>query len=112
MTDNTYDLIVLGSGSAAREGARKASHEHGSRVAIVNHGPQIAARDDKEAADELQAALEDEGIEVILNAGVDSVSRESDGVDAVVQGRTLHVSDVLLASGRVPNIEHLRLDAI
>jgi mercuric reductase len=104
-------LLVVGGGPVGLEFAQIFSR-FGSRVTIVNHGPQIAARDDKEAADELQAALEDEGIEVILNAGVDSVSRESDGVDAVVQGRTLHVSDVLLASGRVPNIEHLRLDAI
>ena len=43
----------------------------GSRVTLVNHGPQIAARADTEAANELQAALEDEGIEVVLNGEVD-----------------------------------------
>src|SRR4026208_2042576 len=34
MTDH-FDLIVLGSGSAAREAASKASREHGARVALV-----------------------------------------------------------------------------
>src|SRR5919109_5289950 len=64
-------LLVVGGGPVGLEFAQIFSR-FGSRVTIVNHGPQIAARDDKEAADELQAALEDEGIEVILNAGVDS----------------------------------------
>jgi mercuric reductase len=104
-------LLVVGAGPCGVEFAQIFSR-FGSRVTIVNHGPQIAARADKEAADELQAALEDEGIEVILNGGVDSFSRDGDSVEAVVQGRTLHVSDVLLASGRLPNIEELRLDAI
>ena len=32
-----FDLIVLGSGSAARDGANKAAREHGARVALVEH---------------------------------------------------------------------------
>ena len=32
-----YDLIVLGAGSAARDGARKAMTEYGARVALVEH---------------------------------------------------------------------------
>jgi mercuric reductase len=104
-------LLVVGGGPVGLEFAQIFSR-FGSHVTVVNHAVQIAARADREAADELQAALEDEGIDVILNSGVDSVSRTDDGVDAVVQGRTLHVSDVLLASGRVPNIDELRLDAI
>jgi mercuric reductase len=104
-------LLVVGGGPVGLEFAQIFSR-FGSRVTIVNRGAQIAARADREAADELQAALEDEGIEVILNSGVDAVSRNGDGVDAVVQGRNVHVSDVLLTSGRVPNVEELRLDAI
>src|SRR2546423_11312961 len=37
MTHETYDLIVIGAGSAARDGARKAHTEHGARVALVEH---------------------------------------------------------------------------
>jgi mercuric reductase len=104
-------LLVVGGGPVGLEFAQIFAR-FGSRVAIVNHGPQIAARADREAAAELQAALEDEGIEVILSAGLDSASRNGAGVDAVVGGRTVHVSDVLLASGRVPNVDELRLDTI
>src|ERR671934_2115458 len=37
MTREHYDLIVIGAGSAARDGARKAHTEHGARVALVEH---------------------------------------------------------------------------
>src|SRR5207237_5237366 len=69
---------------------------------------------DTEAAEELQAALEDEGIEVILtDGGVEKFSRNGKGVEATITGgRTITVSDVLLASGRVANIEALGLDTI
>jgi mercuric reductase len=56
--------------------------------------------------------LEDEGIEVVLNSGVESFARSAAGVEAVVGGRTITVSHVLLASGRKPNIEQLGLDRI
>jgi mercuric reductase len=104
-------LLVVGGGPVGIEFAQIFSR-FASRVTVVNHGPQIAARADREAADELQAALEEEGIEVLLNGDVDSVSRSGDGIEAVVQGRTLRVSDLLLASGRLPNVEELRLDAV
>jgi pyruvate/2-oxoglutarate dehydrogenase complex dihydrolipoamide dehydrogenase (E3) component len=99
-------LLVVGAGPVGLEFAQIFAR-FGSRVTIVNHGPQIAARDDTEAADELQAALEDEGIEVVLNADVDSLSRTDTGVDATYGGRTGSFTHVLLASGRTPNVDPL-----
>jgi mercuric reductase len=100
-------LLVVGAGPVGLEFAQIFAR-FGSRVTIVNHGGQIAARADREAADELQAALEDAGIEVILNSGVDSFTANG----ATVAGRTLEFADVLLASGRTPNVEELGLDRI
>jgi mercuric reductase len=104
-------LLVVGAGPAGLELAQIFAR-FGSRVTIVNHDAQIAARADTDAADELQATLEDEGIEVVLSGDVDSVARNGDRIDAVVQGRTVTVSHLLLCSGRTPNLEELRLDAI
>ncbi|MBA3734520.1 MAG: NAD(P)/FAD-dependent oxidoreductase [Actinobacteria bacterium] len=104
-------LLVVGAGPVGLELAQIFAR-FGSRVTIVNHGPQIAARADTEAASELQAALEDEGIEVLLNVGVDSFTRNGKGVEAVLGNRIINVSHVLLASGRTPNIEELALDRI
>jgi mercuric reductase len=104
-------LLVVGAGPVGLEFAQIFAR-FGSRVTIVNHGPQIAARSDAEAANELQAVLEDEGIEVVLNGSVDSFSRDEDGVEAAFAGKTSMFSHVLLASGRTPNIEELALDRI
>ena len=103
-------LLVVGAGPVGLEFAQIFSR-FGSRVTIVNHGPQIAARADSEAAAELQAALEQEGIEVVLEAGVDAFRREDGAVVATVAGRDFRVSDVLLASGRRANTEQLSLAA-
>jgi mercuric reductase len=104
-------LLVVGAGPVGLEFAQIFAR-FGSRVTIVNHGSQIAARADTEAANELQAALEDEGIEVVLNGGVDSFSGNGRGIDAKLGGRTINVSHVLLASGRTANVEELALDRI
>jgi len=107
-------LLVIGAGPVGLEFAQIFAR-FGSRVTIVNHGTQIAARADTEAAQELQSAFEDEGIEVILtDGGVERFSRNSKGgVEAeITGGRTIVVSDVLLASGRVANIEALGLNRI
>src|SRR6187549_2593367 len=48
-----FDLIVIGAGSAARDGAAKASREHGARVALVERTrwggscPNVACRPTK-----------------------------------------------------------------
>src|SRR2546421_8425036 len=53
MTNETYDLIVIGAGSAARDGAAKASREFGARVALVERTrwggscPNVACRPTK-----------------------------------------------------------------
>lgn len=63
MASETYDLIVLGAGSAARDGAGKAAREHGARVAIVERTrwggscPNVACRPTKAAMH--RAALPD-----------------------------------------------------
>jgi mercuric reductase len=105
-------LLIVGAGPVGLEFAQIFAR-FGSRVAIVNTGPQIAARADTEAANELQAALEDEGIDVVLNGGVESFARDGDATVATLPGgRELRVSHVLLASGRVPNTEALQLDRV
>src|SRR6266545_445052 len=100
----------------APRGSRVAAHRRRrpgrARVRPDLRALQLAARADTEAANELQAALEDEGIEVVLNGGVDSFSRNGKGVDALLGGRRITVSHVLLASGRTANVEELALDRI
>jgi len=102
-------LLVVGAGPVGLEFAQIFAR-FGTRVTVVNHGTQIAARADAEAAAELQAALQAEGLEFVLGAGVDALRREGDVTVATVGGRELRVSDVLFASGRRPNTRELALN--
>jgi mercuric reductase len=108
-----FDLVVIGTGSAAREAGRKAAAEYGASVAVVERGlwggsrPNVAC-----APTELAAALEDEGVELILDASVDSVGRDGDAVRAPIGGRERRFAKVMLAAGRRPNIEALALDRV
>ncbi len=88
----------------------------GSRVTIVDALERIAARSDADATRELHSALEDEGIEIVTSTFVSRFERAGDHVVATLaprdgsDPRTLRVSRVLLASGRVPNVEDLELE--
>jgi mercuric reductase len=106
-------LLVIGAGPVGLEFAQIFAR-FGSRVTLLSHGTQIAARADTEAAHELMGALEDEGIEIVLtDGGVERFVRDGASVEATLTGgRVLRVSDVLLASGRVANIEALGLEQI
>ena len=66
MTRETYDLIVIGAGSAARDGGRKAMAEHGARVALVERGVRLVGIDYLTIGDE-------EAHRVLLGAGVVAV---------------------------------------
>jgi mercuric reductase len=100
-------LLVVGAGPVGLEFAQIFAR-FGSRVTIVNHGAQIAARADTEAANELQAALEQEGIDIVLDSGIESFARDGAATLATLPGgRQVRVSHVLLASGRAPNTEEL-----
>jgi mercuric reductase len=102
-------LLVIGAGPVGLEFAQIFAR-FGSRVTIVNSGPHIAARADREAAAELQAVLEEEGIEVVLDGGVDSLAvDDGDGLTATIGDSKSRFSHVLLASGRKPNVEDLEL---
>src|SRR5215468_7043335 len=60
-------LVVLGGGYVGLEFAQ-AFRRFGSRVTVIEHGPQLLAGEDPDAADAVRALLSDEGIEVLLSA--------------------------------------------
>jgi pyruvate/2-oxoglutarate dehydrogenase complex dihydrolipoamide dehydrogenase (E3) component len=101
-------LLIIGGGPVGLEFAQ-IFERFGSRVTIVHKGEQIAARSDAEAAKELQAAFEEEGIEIIFGE-VEKFARSGEHIEATLGSRTLTVSHVLLASGRVANTEALKLE--
>jgi pyruvate/2-oxoglutarate dehydrogenase complex dihydrolipoamide dehydrogenase (E3) component len=100
-------LIVLGGGYVGLELAQ-AYRRFGSRVTIIQHGPQLMAEEDADVAEEVRRVLSAEGIDVLLSAETRRVrgkSGEEVSLDvATASGeRTIEGSDILVAAGRVPN---------
>jgi pyruvate/2-oxoglutarate dehydrogenase complex dihydrolipoamide dehydrogenase (E3) component len=100
-------LIVIGGGYSGLELAQ-AYRRFGSDVTIIESGPQLLAREDIDVSQEIRRILNDEAIQVFLEAELLRVSgRSGDNVSVVV--RTLsgeqHIdgSDILVAVGRIPN---------
>jgi pyruvate/2-oxoglutarate dehydrogenase complex dihydrolipoamide dehydrogenase (E3) component len=107
-------LIVLGGGYVGLEMAQ-AYRRFGSRVTVVETGPQLMSREDADVADEVQRILRDEGIGILTAAeplkvdgrsgqGVRVTLRSSSG-EQVIEG-----SDLLVAVGRTPNTAGIGLE--
>ena len=100
-------LIVLGGGYVGLE-LGQAYRRFGSRVTVVEHGPQLMGREDPDVSDEVQRILADEGIQFLVGAEALQVhGRSGEKVSIVVRTasgeQTIEGSDILAAAGRVPN---------
>jgi pyruvate/2-oxoglutarate dehydrogenase complex dihydrolipoamide dehydrogenase (E3) component len=86
----------------------------GSEVTIVEMGEHLIAREDEEVSNSVKKILENEGIQVRLNAKCISVQNKGNrlivGVDCADDGRGVEGSHLLFAVGRLPNTEDLGLD--
>jgi len=107
-------LIVLGGGYVGLELAQ-AYRRFGSRVTVIQNGPQLMAGEDHDVADEVQRVLSDEGIQVLVAAETLRVhGRSGEEVSLVVRTtsgeRNIEGSDILVATGRIPNTAGLGLE--
>jgi pyruvate/2-oxoglutarate dehydrogenase complex dihydrolipoamide dehydrogenase (E3) component len=108
-------LIVLGGGYVGLEMAQ-ALRRFGSRVTVIEPGPQIMSREDPDVADAMQRILADEGIRILL--GTEAVAVEGlsgEGVRLTLRAagdeQTIEGSHILVATGRVPNTAGIGLEA-
>ena len=109
-------LIVVGGGYVGLEMAQ-AYRRFGSRVTVVQHGPQIMNREDPDVADELQRILSDEGIQILIAAETLNVNgRSGEAVSLTVRTTSgeqkIEGSDILVASGRVANTAAIGLEQV
>jgi pyruvate/2-oxoglutarate dehydrogenase complex dihydrolipoamide dehydrogenase (E3) component len=117
LTEVPASLLVVGGGAVGLEFGQVFSR-FGSKVTIVDALERIAPTADMEASAMLRMALEREEIDVATSVFVKSVRRDGDEVAATIAPRDgsdeyeVRVERVMLASGRVPNIEELGLDGI
>ena len=104
-------LVILGGGYVGLEFAQ-AMRRFGSRVTIIQRGPQLLEREDPDVSGALLDLMRDIGIQVILAVDVLSVGgRSGTGLTLKVCSgaveSTIEASDILVAAGRTPNTDRL-----
>jgi pyruvate/2-oxoglutarate dehydrogenase complex dihydrolipoamide dehydrogenase (E3) component len=107
-------LLVLGGGYVGIE-LSQAMRRFGSKVTVIDRNQRLMQKEDQDVCEALRNLLEDEGIDIYLNAGVKRVSGKSgqsvsivfaqNGAETAIEG-----SHVLVALGRTPNTEGLGLE--
>ena len=106
-------LIVIGGSYIGLEFGQM-YRRFGSKVTIVEMGERLIAREDPEISESVKQILENEGIEVRLNAKCISARKDGDrvvvGLDCSDENRQAEGSHLLLAVGRMPNTDDLGLD--
>ena len=107
-------LIVLGGGYVGIEMAQ-AFRRFGSRVTVVEPGPQILVREDADVAIEMQRILGAEGIDFLTSTEALAVrGRSGEQVNVMMKTldgeREIEGSDILVAAGRIPNTAGIGLD--
>jgi len=106
-------LIVVGGSYIGLEFGQM-FRRFGSEVTIVEMGPRLIQREDEDVSGAIQEFLEQEGIEVRLNAKCFQVAKRGEeivaGLDCGAEPREILGSHLLLAVGRRPNTDDLGLE--
>ncbi|HEV2515245.1 MAG TPA: FAD-containing oxidoreductase [Devosia sp.] len=104
-------LLIVGGSYIGLEFAQM-YRRFGSEVTVLARSTRLAAKEDDDVTEAIRGILEGEGIQVITDARCMAAEQRDDGVavhyragSEVVEG-----SHLLLAVGRVPNVEDLRLE--
>ena len=107
-------LLILGGGYIGLEFAQ-AMRRLGSRVSVLDHNGTLLHREDPDVTSAMEALFREEGIGLILNAAVQSVtgtSGEAVKLTYLQNGveHSVNASHILVALGRTPNTHNIGLD--
>lgn len=104
-------LVVIGGGAVGLE-LGQAFARFGTKVTIVEGGPRILGPEEPESSELLTTVLEREGIAVRTGAGVAEVRRDGSVIVQLADGSTIEADEVLVATGRVPNVRGIGLGTV
>lgn len=104
-------LLVVGGGVLGCEFATFAA-ELGCRVTIVEARENILPSIDGDMRDVLRESLVELGVEILTGNPISNIETDDDGVYATVGDKEVFADSMLVAVGRIPNVEELGLDAI
>ncbi len=114
LTDLPKRLIVIGGGAIGCEMAQSFAR-FGSAVSLIEMAPHILIREEHDAAMIVQRSLQRDGVQMVVNAKVIRVELQGSEKVVVVeqnhQERRIIGDEILVGTGRTPNVAGLGLDA-
>jgi pyruvate/2-oxoglutarate dehydrogenase complex dihydrolipoamide dehydrogenase (E3) component len=114
LTELPPSLTIIGGGPIGCELAQCFAR-FGSQVTLIDRNERILAKEEPDAANLVQSALENDGVRLRLGASIQSTREDDDIKIADIRrsdGSTesIHSSHILVAAGRSPNVQGLGLD--
>ncbi|ELR96261.1 NAD(P)/FAD-dependent oxidoreductase [Gloeocapsa sp. PCC 73106] len=103
-------LAVIGGGPIGCE-LGQTLYRLGSKVTIIHSQSQILPREDPEAAEILERQFRQEGINILKNTQIERVELVEGQKRLHTKSSTIDVAEILVATGRSPNLESLNLNA-
>ncbi len=104
-------LGVLGGGVIGCELAQ-AFQRLGSQVVLLQHGPRLLPSMEEFAGERVAAALRAEGVDLRLDTNLDSVSADGDAITLHVEGGSITVDELLVATGRRPHTADVGVETV
>ena len=115
LTDQPKRVAVIGAGPIGCELAQ-AFRRLGSEVTLFHNSDHILNREDADAAEIVQKTLIREGIKLVFNNKISRVVKHGNEktlyFECPDEAGALTVDEILVATGRLPNIENLGLEAV
>jgi len=115
ITEQPRTLAVIGAGPIGCELAQTFSR-FGTKVTIIQNSSHILNREDADAAEIVQQAFIKEGIDILFNAKTTHITVSEAGKTLHVEvenpdgATTITVDEILVSTGRVPNVQGLGLE--
>lgn len=110
ITDRPDTLGIIGGGPIGCE-LGQAFARLGSQVTMIGSSDRLLPKEDPEAAAVVQQQLISEGIRVLTNTRVERVEVVNGQKYLITSNKKIAVDQILVATGRNPNVESLNLAA-
>ena len=102
-------LMIIGGGAIGSEMAQAFSRL-GSRVVLAHMDPHLLPAGDREAGETLQKNLEKEGVQIYNSTRIEKVSQKDGEIITVTDKGEFTTGRILIAAGRKPVLDELKLE--
>jgi pyruvate/2-oxoglutarate dehydrogenase complex dihydrolipoamide dehydrogenase (E3) component len=104
-------LVIVGGSYIALEFAQM-YRRFGARVTVVERGARLTSREDEDVSETIRTILQNEGIDVVLDADDIRIVKRDNGFDLTPRAGATPIagSHLLMAVGRRPNTDDLGLE--